>query len=330
MKKLFLIIALSVQFIANSALSKDWTKLNIFACTPEWGSLATEITGDKTNIFVATTAMQDPHYIEVSSNMISQIIKADIVFCSGADLEVKWLPILLQKASKSQIQEGGVGYFMASDYVNRLEIPKTPINLNQGDIHPFGNPHVHLDPRNISVIAAKFLALMNKLDPDNADVYNKNYNDFMNRWNKSIVKWEKDAEDLKDLPIIVRHNQWSYLVNWLKLNVVATLEEKPGVAPSAKYMSDTLKTVAMNHADMIIYAPFENKRIILWMRVKSKTKDVMLPFTVGGEPRVKNLFDLFDYTINTLKRKRKAPAGDPSQITIDPDKYLPDDLKKRQ
>jgi zinc/manganese transport system substrate-binding protein len=305
MKKLLLIFTIILSWSSSNSEAKDWTKLNIFACTPEWGSLAMEIVGNKANVFVAATPFQDPHYVEIQTRMTSEIIKSDVVFCTGANLESSWLPTLLESAHKEQIQEGGIASFMAADYIEKLEIPREKLDKNQVNNHPFGNPHIHLNPHNISIIAERFTQLVKKLDSDNADFYQARYSNFISRWNEAIIKWEKNAASLKNMPIMVRHSQWSYLANWLGLNIVATLEERPGVPPSVKYINQVLKNVNVNPAEMIIYSPFESNKIVLWMRSKARTKDVKLPYTVGAHPKIKNLFDLFDYTINILQLERQ-------------------------
>src|SRR6195256_4070675 len=123
--------------------------LNVFACEPEWGALAQELGGDKVSVFFATTALQDPHHIEARPSLIARIRNADLVVCSGSELEIGWLPLLFTQSGNDRIQPGSPGYLEASQFVVKLEVPKV-IDRALGDIHPAGNPHVHLDPRNIA------------------------------------------------------------------------------------------------------------------------------------------------------------------------------------
>src|SRR3954466_4402553 len=141
MRGLFLLFAVLCSSGASAAL-------NVFACEPEWASLAQELGGDKVSVTSATTAKQDPHRIEARPSLIARIRSADLLICSGSELEVGWLPLLLTQSGNDRIQQGSPGFIEASQYVVKLEIPKV-VDRSLGDIHPAGNPHVHLDPRNI-------------------------------------------------------------------------------------------------------------------------------------------------------------------------------------
>lgn len=324
MKKILLSFVTILVLNSSYSEAKDWAKLNIFACTPEWGSLAQEIVGNKANVFVALSPLQDPHNVKINSNFDAltpssnssnskinsatknEIAKADIVFCTGANLEASWLPALLADLyNKKQINEGGEGYFMAADYINKLEVPKEPLEKNQINNHPLGNPHIHLNPHNIIFIAQKFTEVVSKLDSVNKSFYQSQYDNFNLRWNQAMVKWENDAASLKGMSVIVNHNEWAYLADWLGLNIIASIEESPGMAPSKKYIGGVLRSLNANPAEMILYAPYESNKRVLWMRKESRTKDVLLPYTVFAHPKIRNLFDLFDFTINTMQIERK-------------------------
>src|SRR5689334_12127423 len=153
-------------FAAHSAAAA----LSIFACEPEWGALATELTGDKANVYVATTALQDPHRIEARPSLIARTRSADLLVCTGLELEVGWLPVLLQQSGNTKIAAGQPGNFQAGPLVPRLDVP-VKLDRSEGDIHPGGNPHVQLDPRNIAKVAAALTQRLAQLDPPNAAFY---------------------------------------------------------------------------------------------------------------------------------------------------------------
>src|SRR2546425_7965841 len=182
------IVALSSVVVAWPAAAA----LNVFACEPEWGALAQELGGDKVSVFSATTALQDPHRIEARPSLIARIRNADLLICSGSELEVGWLPLLLTQSGNDRIQPGSPGYLEASQYVVKLEIPKV-IDRALGDIHASGNPHVHLDPRNIAKVAEVLTGRLVGLDHANADTYRGRSDAFGKRWQSAIEGWASRA-----------------------------------------------------------------------------------------------------------------------------------------
>ena len=144
--------------------------LEVFACEPEWAPLVTELAGEQADVTTATTALQDPHRLEAKPSLIAAIRQANLLVCTGADLEIGWLPLLLRRTGNPDIQPGNAGYFRAADYVRRLEIP-VRIDRDQGDIHPQGNPHIHLQPRNIARIAENLAQRLIEQDRGNEAVY---------------------------------------------------------------------------------------------------------------------------------------------------------------
>src|SRR5580765_7766685 len=191
-------VALSWAFAALPAAAA----LNVFACEPEWAALVEELGGDKVSVYPATTALQDPHRIEARPSLIARIRSADLLICSGSELEIGWIPLLLTQSGNPRIQLGSPGYFEASQYVVKLEIPKV-IDRALGDLHPGGNPHVHLDPRNIAKIAAVMAERLTVLDPSNTDAYKAKAESFRARWQAAMARWQQEAAPLKDVPIVV-------------------------------------------------------------------------------------------------------------------------------
>jgi zinc/manganese transport system substrate-binding protein len=272
--------------------------LNIFACEPEWGTLAQEIAGDKANIKTATHARQDPHHIRAKPSLIAAIRKADIVICSGGGLEIGWMPILLQRAPAS-VQPGQVGYIAVADHVKMLGIPKI-LDRSHGDIHPEGNPHIHLNPHNISKAAKVLAARLQQVDNANASFYKQRAKDFSDRWSKSIVHWEKQAVPLSNMPVVVYHTSWLYLEDWLGLKRVASLEPKPGIPPTVSHLEDILDKVKQQPIKAIIRTPYEQTAPSEWLADKAGVKVLTLPYTIGGGDNVDTLEALFDRTLNLL------------------------------
>jgi zinc/manganese transport system substrate-binding protein len=273
--------------------------LNVFACEPEWGALAKELGGDDVKVYVATTAMQDPHHIEARPSLIAKMRQADLLVCTGAELEVGWLPVLLTESGNGKVQPGQPGYFEAARQVPLLEKP-VRLDRSEGDVHAAGNPHIQTDPRNIARVASALAGIMGQIDVANAAKYQQREQAFQTRWTQSIKGWEAKAAPLRGVPIAVQHKGFPYLQNWLGLNEVAVLEPKPGVEPSAAYLSQVLSGLKSRPAKMILRAAYMPDRASKWLSGRAGIPAVELPYTVGGSREADDLFGLFDDTINRL------------------------------
>jgi zinc/manganese transport system substrate-binding protein len=285
------------------ATQPAFAALNIFACTPEWGALAKELGGDKASIYVATNALQDPHRVEARPSLIARARSADLVVCTGAQLEIGWLPLVLTQAGNAKIQVGQPGNFEAARHVVMLDVPSS-IDRSQGDIHPGGNPHIHLDPRNIAKIAVALNERMAQLDPPEADNYRARTKAFLDRWQQALVRWEQQAAPLKGMPLIVYHKNMSYLIAWLGMRELGALEPKPGLPPTASHLSDMLAKLQRDPAKAIVLAAYNDPRGGDWLSEHAKIPVLILPFTVGGSDKAKDLFGLFDDSIARLLAAR--------------------------
>lgn len=298
MKTIFLVILLSALPISASA------NLNVFACEPDWAALADVIGGDSVKTTSATNALQDPHYIQARPSLISKVRKADLVICSGAELEIGWLPMLLAKANNPKVQLGSNGYMEASSYVKRLEVPAS-VDRSQGDVHPAGNPHIQTNPHNILLVAEALTVRMSELDPGNAGKYKTSLEDFRSKWTAAMARWEATAAPLKGENIITYHKSWVYLQDWLGLNEVATLERISGVPPTAGHLSGLVSQFSDGGASMIIHAPYQSDKSAQWLSDKTGIPYIMLPLSVGGSDKATDLYSLFDDIIERLMSTQK-------------------------
>ncbi len=273
--------------------------LNVFACEPEWGALATELGGDAVKVYTATTAFQDPHHIEARPSLIAQMRRADLAVCTGAELEIGWLPVLLRQAGNAAIQPGQPGYFEAARQVPLLEKPAA-LDRAQGDIHAAGNPHIQTDPRNIARVAQALGARLAEIDPAHAAAYKTRLADFNTRWNTAMARWQAQAAPLKGMPIAVQHEGFPYLENWLGLKQVAVLEPKPGVAPSLGHLAEIVAQLKTTPAKLVIRAAYQDPRPSEWLAEHAGIPAVAMPFTVGGSDRARDLFGLFDDSVAQL------------------------------
>lgn len=273
--------------------------LRVFACEPEWGALTQALGGSLVDVTVATTALQDPHQIQAKPSLISRMRNADLVVCTGAELEIGWLPVLLQQSGNAKVQPGQPGYFEAARTVRMLEIP-TSVDRSQGDVHAAGNPHIQADPRTIAVVATALGARLQQVDGAHAAEYQSRTADFSQKWQQALAKWTAQAAPLRGTPVVSQHKGFAYLYDWLGLKEVAVLEPKPGVEPSASHLQEVLATLKATPARMVLYAAYQDPRPSEWMGTNANIPVVKIPFTVGGSDGAKDLFGLFDDTVARL------------------------------
>lgn len=273
--------------------------LNIFACEPEWGALAKELGGDKVTVYTAITAMQDPHRVEARPSLIARARNADLMVCTGAQLEIGWLPLLQTQSGNAKIQNGQPGYFEAASAVSLIERPST-VDRAQGDVHPSGNPHLHLDPRNIAKVASALASRMASLDGSQAAYYQAREQAFAKRWSEATARWEQQAAGLKGVPVVVYHKDLSYLMAWLGMREAGTLEPKPGIPPSTGNLAGLLEKLKQSPAKAVVRSAYNDPRPAEWLAERAKIAVVVVPYTVGGTDKAKDLFGLYDDTIARL------------------------------
>jgi zinc/manganese transport system substrate-binding protein len=288
-------LLLAAMGLSNTALAA----LSLFACEPEWASLSQALGGDKVKVTSATTAHQDPHRIEARPSLIAKVRRADLLVCSGAELEVGWLPMLQRQAGNRQVLPGQPGYFEAAEQVERLGIPDR-VDRSMGDIHASGNPHVHLDPRRVLIIANALSERLANLDPSNTQYYQARYRDFSQRWNKSLKQWEARAEPLKGVRLVVHHQDWEYLFDWLDIVKVGSLEPKPGLPVTSGHIVNLKKALLEKPALAIIHTHYQSPKAAERLAQLTGIPAIELPYTVGGAEGVDDLFALFDQTLDRL------------------------------
>lgn len=273
--------------------------LNVLACEPEWAALTQELAGDKAVVASATTALQDPHRIEARPSLIARARVADLLVCSGAELEIGWLPLLQRESGNAKIQPGMPGHFEAARHVALLEKPAV-LDRSMGDVHADGNPHIQLDARNFLPIADALSRRLIQIDPANEAEYRQRHAAFTQAWRVALAKWEQQAAPLRGVAVVVQHKGFPYLSNWLGLKEVAALEAKPGLEPSAAHLSRVLGALQQQPAKMVLRAAYQGARPSEWIAGRARIAAVELPYTVGGSDKAKDLYGLFDDTIARL------------------------------
>jgi len=273
--------------------------LSVFACEPEWGALVTEIAGNRANVYSATTAMQNPHMVQARPSFIARARSADLIIYSGAELEVGYLPVILQQAGNDKIRVGQPGNLDASKYVPLIEVPPI-LDRSLGDVHPLGNPHIHYDPRNMLLVGAELRNRLIQIDPAGAAEYQARYKAFSEHMNAAIKQWQQEAAPLKGVSVIENHKEVSYLFHFLDMPVVGSLEPKPGVEPTSGHLLELVENQKMHPAKMIVPTSNRDPKPAEWLSEQIKVPVVVVPLTIGGAPGAKDLFSLYDTAIKAL------------------------------
>lgn len=283
--------------LSGSALAQ----VNVLATVPEWGALAREIGGARVQVFEATHARQDPHRIEARPSLIARARSARLLIATGADLEIGWLPILLRESGNRHIQPGQPGYLEAARQVQLRDVPQV-VDRSMGDVHPDGDPHFHLDPRNIPPVARALAERLAQVDPEGAEAYRANLAGFLSRWELALKRWEREGASLRGVAVLQVHRSFGYLYHWLGMKGLGELEPKPGVEPSSGHLARIVQRQAAEPARMVLRAVYQSDTAGRWVAERAGIPLVALPYTVGGTPEARDLFALFDDTLNRLRR----------------------------
>jgi zinc/manganese transport system substrate-binding protein len=281
--------------------------VNVLATVPEWEALAREIGGGRVKVTSATSALQDPHRIEARPSLIARARNADLLVATGAELEIGWLPVLLRESGNHRIQPGQPGYLEAAALVRLRDVPET-VDRSMGDVHAAGDPHFHLDPRNIPPVAAALAGRLAQIDPAGAEDYRANLARFRARWQAAQTRWEAAGASLRGVAFLQVHRSFAYLAHWLGMENRGELEPKPGIEPGSGHLGRIVANQRAAPAAMILRAAYQDETAGRWVAERAGITLVALPFTVGGTPEAGDLFSLFDDTLARLNRAARGAA----------------------
>lgn len=286
-------------FIFASANAE--ARITILACEPEWAGVAKQIVKTKADIITATNSSQNPRNLLVKTPLISIARGADMMFCSGNDLESKWITYLVKSSANFKFLPGEITMLYAADYVGKKQIPQGMVVDRPNQLgYLWKGERVHLNPHYIALIAAEFTRRIKIIDPLNAIAYQANYDSFIAKWNKAILRWELKAEPLKGLTFIANDNSWSTLAEWLGLKIITLRDPTTGAKPDQVIIGEAIRNLRTNPAEAIIFGGYEDKKTLLWMRDRTKIRVVWLPFTIGAGANSGDIFQLFETTVNAL------------------------------
>jgi len=279
---------LGLLFLLGASVAH--AKLQVFACEPEWSALVRELGGKHLSIYTATNNRQDPHYIQARPSLIAKARRADLLVCTGAELEAGWLPLLLRKSGNRKILAGKQGHFMATRYVRLLEKPRI-VDRSMGDIHAAGNPHIQLDPARMLIVAKNLSKTLIKLDPKNRVYYQQRLRSFSAIWKKKMRYWKNSARSLKGKSIVVHHKSWVYLRKWLGIKRAGTLESRPGVPPTVSHLSKLLSELRSKSIHRIVYATSQNSKAAKWLSRKTGIPAVAVDISPAAKESLVQWFD---------------------------------------
>src|SRR4030095_6906012 len=275
-----LLFAFLSLFIFPAAAS---AKLNVVPALPVFAALAQDVGGDRISVTTLAKGNQDPHFLDAKPSYAVALNKADLLIEGGLELEVGWLPPVALQSRNSKILSSNPGNVNLAQGVNILEVPKTLVDRSMGDIHPLGNPHVWLDPRNAKIMAANIYQHLTKIDPEGKSYYDDRFKDFLRRFDEKMKQWEGQIQSFQGKDIIAFHKSFSYFADWTGLNVVANIEPKPGIPPSSGRVDELLKLMPNYKVKAILVENFYPKKIPEYLSQKSNVPMVIVPTDTGEE-----------------------------------------------
>jgi zinc/manganese transport system substrate-binding protein len=275
-------------------------QLKVVTSTTDLYDIAREVGGNKITAAHIGEGYQDPHFIEAKPSFVLQLRNADVWAFVGLDLEIGWMPLLLDGARNPKIRQGGTGYVDASTAIRILDTPQGNVDRSMGDVHPLGNPHYWLDPENGRRIARLFQAKFTQLDPANAATYASNERAFETRLNAAEKGWQADLATIKGKPVVAWHTSWRYFAEYNGMNIVAFMEPKPGVPPSPSHLYTVIQAVKRTGAKAIVMEPFYDRKVADLVSKQTGIKVLILPPSVGGVKGIDDYIQLMQYDMSQL------------------------------
>lgn len=289
---------LAMMAAGAAVISSPANALNIFVCEPEWKAFLESHAPDAI-IYSATTAQQDPHYVQARPSLIAKMRQADMAMCSGAELEVGWLPMLQARSSNSAVQHGAASMIYAADFVRMLD-KHDHVDRSMGDIHAHGNPHVQFAAHEMIPLSRAITQRLQTIDPDNAHIYQFNGMKFRAHWRQQLNAWNKKAAPLKGKKVVGYHETYRYLYDWLGMKQIADLEPKPGISPTTSHLQ-SLTELDADTFDAIIYSSHQDQRPANWLQQHTGKSVIQLPLTVADGERLDEMYDrVIDDLLNVL------------------------------
>jgi zinc/manganese transport system substrate-binding protein len=274
--------------------------LKVATSLSDLASVAQFVGGKHVTAISLCKGYEDPHFVPAKPSLMKAIQDADVFVSVGLELDGGWLPLVIPGSRNPKIQPGAKGFIDASEGIEVLDKPVGTVSRAEGDIHPLGNPHYYTDPKNLEIVADHLAASFSELDPDNAADYQANAKAFDERMNKSIKEWEAQLKPYKGFSIVTYHENFKYFTERFELKVFGTVEPKPGIPPSPRYLEETSTAMKKAGVTVVLYQPYYDADAALQLAKKADGAAYEMPNEVGGVPEAKDVFSKFDVIVSTL------------------------------
>jgi len=295
--------ALAVGAVALGGGARAEAKLRVVASIETLADISRQVGGDRVEITSLSRGYQDPHFVDAKPSLVLALNRADALVYVGLDLEIGWLPPLVQQSRNGRIQRGQPGNIDASTSIRAEDIPTLPSEQLRalGDIHPLGNPHYWIPPKNARAIARLLAERFTALDAGGAATYKAELARFEARLAAKEKEWEAAAAPLKGARIVTFHKSWSYVAHWLGLEEIGYIEPKPGIPPTANHTAQLVELMKKNGVRLVVVESFYPSSMARFVADNGKARLVAAPSNVGATPAIKTYFDLVDAVIAALK-----------------------------
>lgn len=314
-KLFFWILFFSMLFCTGLSRAED--KIKVVTSLPDLADIAKQVGGEKVEAFAIAKGYQDPHFVDAKPSYMIKLQNADMFVQVGLDLEIGWVPPLLEGARNKDILWGGSGYVDASKGINLLQVPHVdPAKLRaEGDIHIYGNPHYWLDPQNGKIIAENIFNGLVNISPENEAYFNKNLETFKQRIDEASKRWSEKMQPYHGTKIYAYHNSWPYFEQRYGLKIAGFVEPKPGIPPSPKYLVSVIQDMKSKNVKIIIIEPYFPTKSAELVAKNTGAIVVEMASEVGAQPGVDTYFDMFDYNVNKLIEAFKQMGITPEHST---------------
>ena len=282
------------------ALSAAQGALNVVSTLPDFASIAELVGGDRIRVTVLAKGTEDPHFVDARPSFIRILNKADLLLEGGADLEIGWLPPLVQNARNSRILGDASGHVLMSRGIRLLDVPTAPVNRAQGDVHPMGNPHYWLEPENGKIMAATVAEALKRMDRANTAAYDANVARFNKTLDEKLKQWTHQLEPYRGTKILTYHKTFNYFAERFGFQIVGQLEPKPGIEPSPTHINALIPKAKSEGVKLLLIETFRPRRTPTHVAEAIGAKLLIVPSSVGGHEKVKDYFDLFDYLVEQI------------------------------